>query len=178
MMKVTMIQFLKRVDHDTYQPKKYVLYVVTHPGHYKGEFDLFEYIKKGMGYAGVTGNEIRKRWKDHKAHRTDEKRNSPLQEFIEKHGYTFDECFRVVFEGTLEECMVMEYMLRPFKNMGLNRAIGGWKKIYRYHDARLWKILESIVWTDDPMEVWADALADSILVKENSRIIQELTSAC
>lgn len=93
-------------------------------------------------YVGITGNEIKKRWKDHAAQRNRVNQNTTA--FIKEHSLTIETGLWVLFDGTKEECLLLEYALRPRPGMGLNKAVGGNKETRRYC-SKIAKMLSEVV---------------------------------
>jgi predicted GIY-YIG superfamily endonuclease len=111
----------------SYRPTEACLYSISAPEYY----DLLpsvaiSLIRSGdeKTYVGVTANKLSKRFTDHKATRNGEWRQA-TGPFIYENGYTFEQCVRVLAEGTMEEMLALENELRPVPNMGLNRKAGG-----------------------------------------------------
>src|SRR5687768_5558655 len=138
-----MLRFnLRRVNRETYKPRPACLYVIGHPYIFDSLEEVLRRIVVGEPniYVGVTEKEIKKRWKDHKAFRSSPTRPKTC-EFIREHGYDFEDCFSVLAEGTMNECLKLEYHLRPEPGMGLNKAAGGLLK-HRKSDPKILELLE------------------------------------
>lgn len=117
---------LKSVDRKTYKPKKACVYVISHPENIEALNKLMfqvTFIPEDEVYVGVTSGPIAQRWRDHKALRARD--NQTTSRFIKKYEYDFEDCFRVIFEGTEDQCYKLEYHLRPVPGMGLNTKAGG-----------------------------------------------------
>ncbi len=110
------------------------MYVISHPENISclETMTALTYGNPEM-YIGVTGGTIAQRWKDHKALRSRD--NQTTSRFIRDNQYELEDCFRVIFEGTVDQCYRMEYHLRNNPNMGMNRQIGGRLK-HRKRDSR------------------------------------------
>lgn len=112
---------LKQVPK-SYKPAEACLYSIAHPHFYDGLYGM-SFVKE-YGYIGVTGNKLSKRFTDHKATRNGEFRQY-TGEWLHEYGYAFEECVRLLAEGTMEEMLALENKLRPIPNMGMNRKTGG-----------------------------------------------------
>jgi hypothetical protein len=130
---------LKSVPKSEYKPKKACVYLITHPNYYEDGTYLRRVVNGDWStYVGVTANYVKLRWKDHKAHRTRD--NQHTTHFIKDHGYEFEDCFRVIFEGTVDQCYKLEYHLRQTPNTGMNKKVGG-KLKHRKFDARYFDMI-------------------------------------
>jgi hypothetical protein len=133
---------LKQVPK-TYVPKKACVYVISHPENIDNLSKLVSlaYDNPEM-YIGVTGGAIAQRWRDHKALRARD--NQTTSRFIEDNRYDFDDCFRIIFEGTEDQCYRLEYHLRNQANMGLNQKPGGKLKHRKFNIRYLDMIEEAL----------------------------------
>ena len=71
------------------------------------------------GYIGVTTKSLEERFKFHSKY---VKKRSVVRKAIEKYD---DIEIKLLFEGSKEDCLKLEYSLRPEKNIGWNLAEGG-----------------------------------------------------
>lgn len=70
------------------------------------------------GYIGVT-KRPQKRWEEHSSS------DSMIGRTIRLCSWNFTDNFKVIFEGSREECFAYERRLRPIPYVGLNEAAGG-----------------------------------------------------
>lgn len=134
---------LKQVPK-SYKPRegRGVVYAITHPWVNEDLNELvMNLVLEDNTYVGVTGGSIAQRWRDHKALRARD--NQLTSRFIKKHGYDYEQCFRIIFEGTIDQCYRLEYHLRSEPNMGLNKKVGG-KLSHRKFNRRYADMIESI----------------------------------
>jgi hypothetical protein len=115
---------LKQVPK-SYKPEAACLYVICHPAF----FDDPNFLQKVLdGHAGIyigrTSMKVGKRYSDHTATRNGKPRHL-TGPFIKAHGYTYETCFRVLAEGTMEAMKTLEHVFRSKSNMGLNEKVGG-----------------------------------------------------
>lgn len=69
-------------------------------------------------YIGVTSN-LTRRWKKHT------QSSYTIGKYIRQHKLNQQDNFIVIFEGTEDECFLVEEIYRPSPNIGLNEASGG-----------------------------------------------------
>ena len=90
------------------------------------------------GYVGVTRNK-RRRWKYHTFSKY------LVGDYIRQNKLSFSEnVMKTLFEGTAEECFVIERNLRPYPYMGLNIAPGGYGGLRDYTPERNRKISDAL----------------------------------
>lgn len=126
----------------SHKPKKACVYVISHP-------ENMDTIVRVMGlhrnnpdmYFGVTTGIIGQRWRDHRALR--KRDNQATSRFIRDNQLDFEDCFRIIFEGTEDQCYRLEYHLRSNPDMGLNRKVGG-KLRHRIFNKRYQTLIEDV----------------------------------
>lgn len=88
-------------------------------------------------YVGVTNNPVR-RWKAH------QKSKYTVGKYIRSELLTFENNFKIIYEGSEDSCYEMEESLRPIPRMGLNEAVGGLGGYTIYDEQRNQKISKAL----------------------------------
>lgn len=102
------------------------------------------------GYVGVT-KDVENRVKAH----------------LRKNRVPSDSTYKILFEGTREECFNYERQLRPTKNIGWNNAIGGshgWRTGFSHSEETKSKLKSK--WTED-----RKATASIFKIEQNKKLI-------
>jgi hypothetical protein len=130
---------LRRVSRD-YTPREWCVYCIS-KGSVLPSYVVDHYVPDV--YVGITEGKAGKRWNDHKALR--KRGGHRTMKMIDDNSLTFEEGFWLLFEGTERECRLLEYHLRPRRNMGLNGQVGGGTNEFRVHDNKISAMVEEFL---------------------------------